>query len=481
MKRPICILFLYLVSYSFPTALDFPFSRPACRQAWLLPTSPFLLPLTSISYANPQDGFALEGSQLLTRGVWDIGFGVDFASGAEVVDGPFVSAKSKDALAVDWIRVPLEMRYGMTDRTEIGSVIAFESDNGKTFPAGNNAPGTYFSASGIQGMQIFGKWKLGSRLAWRTDLAFLGNNALAGGNDGLDLGVKFMYTPKMGPGWMLVNLGVDIKSGAGDFNDNGVSGSAEDYQNPINFGVGYLFPVTRRISATAELAGGTSQFSGGGAFGTNNRLDALVGLRAAFSDRFYMTGGAGFGVLAGSPNVSVRLGVGWMLGAVERFASSQSQSDWWTPTPELEKQVAEEMAGGKAAGAKLSGKAGRGRTKEEMLADRISLANDAFARRDYVAAAAHYEAAVTMNPNDPVVQYNLATAYFLLRRYADARNVYKSVVRLTPDDVDSHLYLGYTYYYLKDVESAAREWKTVLTLDPANETARQNIESMEVQ
>lgn len=439
---------------------------PACFSRWTL----FLLGLASLclqpspAHAGPRDGILLEHPAALGRGAWNLNLGVEFGGGAEPIEGPFLTAGAKDPIKVDLIRGPLEIRYGWSDRAELGLSAAFEADDGTTIPAGGAIPGNFLNTSGIQNIRILGKWKIGQRLSWKADFAFAGKNTLADGNDGLDFGVKFMYGLKLGAGSFLINTGVTIKGGGADFNDNGVTGTAEEYDNPIHFGIGYVYPFTSRFSGILELAGGTSPFAGGSGIAAGDFLSFLLGVRAGLGESFFLSGGAAAGLMPGSPNLTARIGLDWIWGDIKSVAMNREDPDYWAPTPEDRARMAAAAAA----------------PPVDDLSARKDQAAAAFARRDYIAAATHYEAAIGLKNDDPLLYYNLATCYFLMRRYHNARPYYLNAIRLNPGDVDSHLYLGYTHYYLKDTVSAAREWRRVLELDPANQLARDNLAAMGV-
>lgn len=412
----------------------------------------------------------------MRRGVWDMHLATEFGGGAEPIAGPFLTATSKDPIDVDYIRTPIEIRYGLSDRNEIGWSASFEIDQGRQIPAGN-VTGTFFDASGLQEIRLFGKWKIRQRFSWKLDVAFLGNNTLTEGNDGFDFGVKFMYSPRLGDGLILLNAGVVVKSGGADFNDNNVTAAAEEYENPFIFGVGYLYPFTQRFSGIFELDAQTSSFAGGLGFKANDLARLTLGGRYSWADRVYLTSGLGLGITDGSPDLTFRLGLNWLLGAGKLVARTEEELDFWAPTEEDKQRMA----------AALSNPANRGSTvitpanREQEIADRIEKASEAFNRRDYVAAIAHYESAIALKDDDPVLHYNLATTYFLMRRYHEAKPYYQTAVRLNPSDIDGHLYLGYVYYYLRDPSSAEREWRKVMDLDPANVLARDNLESLKAQ
>ena len=425
------------------------------------------LSVPGISAAKPLDGLTLENQRMMKRGSWDLKFDLEFGAGAAPLKGPVRTTTSKDDVEVDFVRVPLEVRYGLTDRMELGWSVDGEFDKGvDTNPV--NFTGNLLNQGGLGGMRLFVKWKLWPRVSWMWEMAMFGNNALLYGRDNVDFGVKFMYGPKLGPGVMNVNLGVVSKGGNPDINDNGVKNAADIYDNVISFGIGYAHEWSDRWEGLYELAGSTSPFKGGFGVESNAQLAAFLGVRFSPTNRFSLTAGGGFGVLAGSPNFSFRIGLSTMFGNIRTHAQArQEESDFWQPTEEDLAQVLRRAE-------KAAAPAGPG----AALADRTAEAMRAFDRRDYVAAAAHYEAAVAMKPDDAMLRYNLATTYFVLRRYSDAYGHYFKATELNPSDVDSHLYLGYTLYYLKNIPAARRAWEKVLEIDPTNEIARNNLESL---
>lgn len=433
---------------------------------WIVFIAYCLLP--SSVQAKPTDGILLENASMLGRGGWEVKFSPRLGAGAEPIEGPFLTATASDPIEVDQIVIPVEMRYGWSDQSEYGWFAAFESDDGKTIPAGSNVPGTFLDGGGLQKLQFFGKWKIRPRWSWMVDAGFLGDNALVGGSDGFDFGVKLLSNPRLGRGHLLMNLGLDIKGGGGDFNDNGVTASAEEYENPITFGLGYVYPFTGKLEGIFELAGSTSPFAGGAGFKGNHLATVLMGLRYGWADRFFLSGGLGGGVLTGSPNFSVHIGLNWLFGSIRRYERSGEDSDFWAPSEDMQREVERKMAPAPA------------RDLEDELAERTAEAVETFNRGDYVAAAALYQAIINLKNDDALLHYNLATTYFLMKRYPAAKTSYINATRLNPNDVDTHLYLGYTYYYLNSLPQARREWQKVLELDPANELARNNLNSLEV-
>ncbi len=436
---------------------------------------------STAGYANPMDGVYLENPLMLDPGMWDMRMGVDFGSGAEPIEGPFLSASSKNPIEVDYVKIPVEVRYGLSPRSEIGWLAAVELDKGQKITTGN-VTGTFLDAGGLQNMRLSGKWKFRRRIAWAVDLSFAGNNTLMGGSDGLELGVRWISAARLGGGDILFNAGLIAKSGGADLNDNGVSSGAENYKNQILFGIGYVHPWTSRLNWSVELSGATSPFAAGSGFSSNDMLSMVIGSRFAVTDRFHLLTGLGLGIFSGSPAFQFRLGMNSMLGGRPAIGSvgprvsggdSADESDFWSPTKEDQERLVRTI--------QEASPSARPKSKEEDLAAKIAMADESFGKGDYLRAISYYEAAIYLKDNDPALHYNLATSYFMRRRYYEAKRSYGRAIQLSPGDIDSHLYLGYTYYYLNDPAQAGLEWRKVLDLDPGHALARGNLESLGLQ
>lgn len=455
------------------------------------------------SHSKMLDGFALESATTLNRGAWNLKSYLEFGSGAEPLT--VNTGGSNVAIKVDSIRLPVEIRYGLADNWEVGGDLGFESDDGTKLTAGGTTT-SFLDGSGLQRFRFLGKWNFFRDMAAMADLAFLGDNSLYYSLDSFDLGIKFMYGPQMGAGTLNLNLGFLIKGGDPDIDGDGKSSAAESYGTMFMYGIGYVYPYSDRFSGSFEIAGSSSPYDGGSGVSAKSLLSFLLGARYGFTDQMLLDGGIGIGLGDGSPNFLLKVGMDWMWGAAPEYTStapssergtpSQGTSSRWTPSGETKKTEtpAPATTPEKPKPAqpyyepptayetpKPPAPAPTGPSTEEMLQTRVADASAAFNRSDFVTAATQYEAAIKIKDNDPVLHYNLATAYFQLKRYADAKTYYKNAVSLNPADVDSRLYLGYTYYYLQDQASATREWQKVLEIDPSNSLARENLKSLGVE
>lgn len=443
--------------------------------------------------AKPLDGIQLEGVQTLNRGAWDFKTALEFASGAE--PGNVAVGATTVKIKVDSVRLPFEFRRGITDNIEVGGDFGFESDDGTTVTAGGTTI-TLLDGSGIQRFRILGKWNFYNDLAGIADLAFLGKNELYYSLDSFDFGLKFIYGPQVGPGNLNLNLGFLIKGGDPDL-DGGTNITGESYNNIFSYGVGYIYPWTDRFTGIVEMAGGSAIFKGG-----KSMLGFNFGGRYGFTDRFLLEGALGLGLGGGSPNFLLRVGLNIMGGALEEYSSAAptktEPASRWTPTTAPSGQKTTTQAAPATTPTttpsgpyiepptrydtpKPPAPTPSGPSLEEQLAQKVADASAAFNRGDYVSASVNYEAAIRLKDNDPVLHYNLATAYFQLKRYPEAKTYYKNAVTYNPADPDSHLYLGYTYYYLQDQAGAIREWQKVLEIDPSNQLARDNLKSLGVE
>ncbi len=478
---------------------------------WLV-LAGFILLAPVASEAKMMDGFYIEGTSTLNRDAWNLKSYLEFGSGAEAMTvGSGVSAGGSSVTAkVDSIRLPIEIRYGLSDQLEVGGDLAFETDDGTPDGSAN-----YFDGSGLQRFRLYGKWNFWNDVAGMAELSFLGDKSLYYSSGSLDFGLKFIYGPQLGQGNLNLNLGVLFKNGTADFATGNpkITNSMRNYATVFSYGIGYVYPYSDRFTGVFEVAGSSSSFSGGSGIDFNDLLGFTMGGRYALTDRFGFEGGLGIGLGDGSPGFLLKVGMDIMWGTVEEYTSSGSSSSMRTEpsrsepaqttrpartsTTETPAQAAKKSAdaGGyyepppsrsaPTAPATTSAPAvapaqaePSGQSAEEMLGQYVTDASAAFQRGDYVSAVANYQSAIRLKSDDPVLHYNIATAYFQQKQYSDAKTYYKNAVTLNPSDVDSHLYLGYTYYYLQDQTGAAREWKKVLDLDPSNTLAKDNLQSL---
>ena len=449
--------------------------------------------------SKPMDGFRLESASTLNRGAWNLKSSLEFGSGAKPLI--ITTAGGIITVKVNTIRLPVEIRYGLTENIEVGGDLGIESDAG-TKATVSGVTTSYLDGSGIQRIRLLGKWNFWHDLSAMTDLSFLGKNELYYSLDSFDFGLKFMYGPQIGPGTFNINLGFLLKGGDADIDGDGKAVAQEAYAAVFSYGFGYVNPFSDRLTGTLEIVGSSSPYEGGTGVAAKSLLGLMSSLRYGISDQFFLDGGLGLGLGKGSPAFLLNLGVDWLWGAAPESMTSTAPSERWTPGAAANKPAVPAAATTTAAGTAMPPKpdqpyyepptrydtpkpasqaAPTGPTLEQQLASRVADATAAFNRGDYVTAAAQYEAAIKLNDHDPMVYYNLATAYFQIKKYTDAKTHYKNAITYNPADPDSHLYLGYTYYYLQDQASAIREWQKVLEIDPANSLARENLKSLGVE
>lgn len=447
--------------------------NPARYAGWLL--SAFFLAVADGAAAKMSDGWVLESAHILPRGVWNLKTNIDIGKGADPVKVPaaYTGTGSDKTLEVGGIRLPIEIRYGLTEAWEIGGELGIESDKGG-IEIGSKS---LFNGSGIQRIRLMGKWNFMESLAGMADLSLLGDNELYYSLDSFDFGLKFIYGPKLGPGHLNVNLGFLFKGG-----DVGINPTLPiDYDHVIGFGFGYVFPVGDRFSGSAEFSFATSPYEGSSGVSTEGMMGLNLGARYLLVEALALDGGLGFGFDKGSPALEVKIGIDWMLGGDynEKFAAKPAISGTTqakTPTKAPEAPAAAQPQ--KAAVEQAKPAEPPLVSTEIDFQKRVAEASAAFERGDYVSATANYERAAKLKADDPIVHYNLATAYFQMKRYADAKVYYRNAVTLNPRDPDSHFYLGYAYYYLGDKTSAAKEWRNALELDPTYMHAQEALKSI---
>lgn len=442
--------------------------------------------------AKALDGLRLESATTLNRGAWNFKTGIDFGSKATPGSTTLGTGGNTD-LEVNTIRLPLELRYGLADQWEIGGDIVIESDDGTQIPAGISSTGTtqnWFNESGLSRIRLFGKWNFWNDLTLMPHLAFGGSNELYHGMDSFDLGLDFLYGPQLGAGRFNLNFGFLVKSG--DAKPVDIAAAKVDYKSVFRYGVGYVYPYTDRFIGIVELSGNSATLKGG-----NSALEFDLGGRIGFSDRFFFSGFGGFGLGDGAANFSLNVGLDWLFGAVGDEMGRERTGRWQPKSQQSSKKPAKQEMAKKTEPSKkpyyeaptkyevpkkTETQPQMTMQKQQMpsidVDKRIQDATAAFGRQDYATASAHYEAALQVRTNDPVLYYNYATCQFQLKNYKAAKTNYLNAVRLNPNDADSRLYLGYTHYYLNDQASAISEWKKVLEIDPTNQLARDNLNAL---
>ena len=90
-------------------------------------------------------------------------------------------------------------------------------------------------------------------------------------------------------------------------------------------------------------------------------------------------------------------------------------------------------------------------------------------------AAAEYQAAVRLRPDDAAALYKLALVRADLRQYAEARRALEQVVALAPEHMEARQALADVAAVLGDDAAAVAQLRVVLAAEPGNELARQRL------
>ena len=91
----------------------------------------------------------------------------------------------------------------------------------------------------------------------------------------------------------------------------------------------------------------------------------------------------------------------------------------------------------------------------------------------YEEAAAAFERAVELDPNNAADRFNLATVYLVQEHFPQAIRELNRVIRLQPPFLDdAYAYLGYCLHAMGDEKQARQAWEVSLQLDPNNPVAR---------
>ena len=93
-------------------------------------------------------------------------------------------------------------------------------------------------------------------------------------------------------------------------------------------------------------------------------------------------------------------------------------------------------------------------------------------------AIAAYRAALTRDPENPVIMKNLGDAYLLKKEYPSAVEQYEKALQSNPRFHQAHASLGIAYYQMEKYAPALEEFEIVLKLDPQNEQAKKYKEAI---
>lgn len=95
-------------------------------------------------------------------------------------------------------------------------------------------------------------------------------------------------------------------------------------------------------------------------------------------------------------------------------------------------------------------------------------------------AQKHFEKAYSLNPDDPIIQKNLADFYFaVVCRPLDAMNIYIKALKSNPEDVETLLIIGNISALIENFEDAKFFYNKVLEIEPWNITAMDNLDALQ--
>ena len=106
-------------------------------------------------------------------------------------------------------------------------------------------------------------------------------------------------------------------------------------------------------------------------------------------------------------------------------------------------------------------------------------ANKFYKEGKFDEAIAEYRKAAGTNPQDGVVQYNLANAIFKKESFDDALATYDKSIELKKDNIfrEKNIYnKGVSYTRQKKLIESISEYKTALKINPSDEDARHNLQ-----
>ena len=112
------------------------------------------------------------------------------------------------------------------------------------------------------------------------------------------------------------------------------------------------------------------------------------------------------------------------------------------------------------------------------FSEKIRKGNEEYRKGNYEGALDFFKGAEVINPDSPVVKYNLGNAYYKLDDYETAAAQYQRGLVTKDDKIKSKLYynLGNTRYRLGKVDEAIDYYKETLRLNPDDDDARHNLQ-----
>lgn len=117
--------------------------------------------------------------------------------------------------------------------------------------------------------------------------------------------------------------------------------------------------------------------------------------------------------------------------------------------------------------------------KEMTMFGLLAQADDAYERKDFVAAEELYVRAAASDPDNTKIYNRLGAIYMEQQNFYDAKESFMQSVKLDKDNASNHVNLGLAYMGLKDFFKAAKSFKDALNLDPKNKKYQKLLEKAE--
>lgn len=145
--------------------------------------------------------------------------------------------------------------------------------------------------------------------------------------------------------------------------------------------------------------------------------------------------------------------------------------------PAASEEIGKLYAGGEGAGPQPTGAAAEA---ADHPAEPHRVQGTAFFKQgQHEQAAAEFQQAIRLDPNDAKTYNNLGNVYLKMGRLEEAHAAFERSVRLDPNQAVVHGNWGTAYFQQGRYQRAREEWETALRLDLDNETARQNLETLD--
>lgn len=102
-------------------------------------------------------------------------------------------------------------------------------------------------------------------------------------------------------------------------------------------------------------------------------------------------------------------------------------------------------------------------------------ANEFYNKQDYEKAAAGFQEAISLSPNNWAYHFNLGLAYKKLNRLAEAREAFSRAVELNPDSFSANKEMGELLARESEFEAAAGYYRKATNLSPNDPDAHYNL------